>query len=321
MNEQPLISVIVPVYNVEKYLPRCIESIVSQTYKNLEIILVDDGSSDCSFEICSQYAKKDNRIVVIRQSNGGVSSARNKALECAKGEYIAFVDSDDFIDKEMIAILYENLIENNCQISICSFKFFDDTEVKNDKQTYEKFTSTAEETIENVLLGKHYSGHLCNKLFCRNVLEGLRFDENICVSEDAVFVCEALCKIEKSVFESKPLYYYYVRDDSACHKAVDEKFLTVLTACEKIEKIFSQYLNKKLISFALAHTLNWIFALLEKMYSNRQLDKKYFKKIQKEIRKRILLGGFKHLKFKRIFYMLLAVFSIEFLFWVRRLVE
>lgn len=123
MSDSPLISVIIPVYNVEKYLHRCLDSVIEQTYKNLEVILIDDGSTDHSGEICDDYAAKDVRIHVIHQENQGVSAARNKGLDTAKGEYIAFVDSDDYILPEMYAKMLECIIENNVDFCVCQWQY------------------------------------------------------------------------------------------------------------------------------------------------------------------------------------------------------
>ena len=121
MEKQPLISVIVPVYNVENYLPRCLDSIINQTYTNLEILLVDDGATDNSGKLCDEYAQKDNRIRVFHKENGGVSSARNMGLDNATGEYIAFVDSDDYIDKCMYEIMLNSSVQNNADIVVCGY--------------------------------------------------------------------------------------------------------------------------------------------------------------------------------------------------------
>ena len=119
---EQLVSIIVPIYNVEKYIKECIDSIINQTYKNLEIILVDDGSPDCCPKICDEYSKKDKRIKVIHKENGGLSSARNAGLDVAKGEYVSFIDSDDVVDEKFIETLYNLCIENNCDISECNFQ-------------------------------------------------------------------------------------------------------------------------------------------------------------------------------------------------------
>ena len=122
------ISVIVPVYNVEKYLDKCVESIVNQTYKNLEIILVDDGSTDSCPEICDEWAKKDNRIKVIHKPNGGLSSARNAGMDSMTGSYIQFVDSDDYIKSNMIEVMYGNIIKGDYDVCVCNYSFIDESD-------------------------------------------------------------------------------------------------------------------------------------------------------------------------------------------------
>ena len=117
MNE--LISVIVPVYNVEEYLPKCIESIINQTYKNLEIILVDDGSTDNSGRICDEYAKKDDRIIVFHKENGGLSDARNCGIDAATGDWVQFVDSDDYIHQTMVEKMYSSCKRNQTKLAVC----------------------------------------------------------------------------------------------------------------------------------------------------------------------------------------------------------
>ena len=131
MKKNDLISVIVPVYKVEQYLNECIKSIINQTYKNLEIILVNDGSPDDCGKMCDIWAKKDNRIKVIHKKNGGLSDARNCGIDIANGKYIQFVDSDDLLELDMIDFLYTNIQKYNCDISICSNYIFDEKEVIN----------------------------------------------------------------------------------------------------------------------------------------------------------------------------------------------
>lgn len=128
--EKDLISVIVPVYNVEKYLEKCVQSIINQTYENLEIILVDDGATDNSGKICDEFAKKDSRIKVIHKENGGLSDARNFGLDIATGKYISFIDSDDFVNKRLFEILHKEIIKNDYDIAFCDyFKFFENDNV------------------------------------------------------------------------------------------------------------------------------------------------------------------------------------------------
>ena len=135
--EEELISVILPIYNVEKYLEKCLKSVINQTYKNLEIILVDDGSKDNSPQICDEYAVKDKRIVVIHKSNGGLSDARNAGIEIAKGKYIALIDSDDYVEKDYVQFLYQLIKENNAEMSICSHTVLYTNRTRIEKETGE----------------------------------------------------------------------------------------------------------------------------------------------------------------------------------------
>ena len=125
--EKDKISVIIPVYNTELYLRRCLESVINQTYTNLQIIIIDDGSTDNSLKICTEYAQNDNRLIVYSQNNSGVSAARNKGLDMATGDYIAFVDSDDFIENDMFAKLLNTMVNNEADIIVCGIKFYSET--------------------------------------------------------------------------------------------------------------------------------------------------------------------------------------------------
>ena len=129
------ISVIIPIYNVEKYLEKCIDSVLAQTYRNIEIILVDDGSTDKCADICDSYLKKDSRVKVIHKVNGGLSSARNAGLDIAEGDFISFVDSDDFIEKEMLEKLYEALMEADADMAVCNFRWIDTNGARIAKQS------------------------------------------------------------------------------------------------------------------------------------------------------------------------------------------
>ena len=163
-----MISVIVPVYNVENYLDRCIASIVSQSYKELEIILVDDGSSDSSGSICDEWAKKDNRILVLHQNNAGVSSARNAALRIAKGDFIAFVDSDDYIDKNMYSLLLSSA-DNETDICVCGFNTVSDNKITSVSDSSSKTLRSADAVRE--FIGNRAGGLIMgNKLFRRDLV-------------------------------------------------------------------------------------------------------------------------------------------------------
>ena len=162
---EDLITVIVPVYKVEKYIRRCIESIINQTYRNLEIILVDDGSPDDCGKICDEYAKKDNRIKVIHKENGGLSDARNKALDLANGKYVIFVDSDDYIEKNAIGYLYKLIQKYNTDIAIGLVNSIYDGEknsiLKNKESNIKVYNK--EQALETMLYNTEFTNMACNK--------------------------------------------------------------------------------------------------------------------------------------------------------------
>lgn len=215
-----LISVIVPVYKVEKYLSRCIDSIIAQTYKNLEIFLIDDGSPDKSGRICDEYAKKDHRIRVLHKPNGGVSSARNLGLKEAKGEYIGFVDSDDYIAPQMYEVLINNIEKYDADISICGFSQEDQNGVFH-RYWQESITETFDtvQQIDNLLSNRYYRCSIWDRIFKRKTLENVFFHDDIKIYEDMLFDYEAIKKSHKAVFTSTPYYYYCENDSSSAARS------------------------------------------------------------------------------------------------------
>lgn len=217
-----LISIIVPVYKVEAYLPRCVDSILAQTYKNLDIILVDDGSPDNSGKICDDYAKKDDRITVIHQPNGGLSDARNAGIAKAKGAYLTFLDSDDWVPSEYIDYLYELLKETGSAIALCNFL----------KTTTEALPQTTEPEMVTVMkneailakyidLGDDFHPQLvmaCGKLFEASLFETIRFPVGK-LHEDEFTTYKLFHFAPQTVLSKKPLYYYWQREDSIMGEA------------------------------------------------------------------------------------------------------
>lgn len=204
--ETPLISVIVPVYKVEKYLDKCVQSIVDQTYKNLEIILVDDGSPDNCPQMCDEWAKKDPRIKVIHKENGGASSARNVGIDIAQGDYLGFVDSDDFIDLRMYEKLFNAVRNSTKKISHCfSYRYKADRviELKHHRASKEYDLEAA---LNEVFLGRvDYA--VWSKLFEKGVFEGVRFPINE-TNEEAPVIIPVLARSQGFVCVAAPLYYY-----------------------------------------------------------------------------------------------------------------
>lgn len=214
----PKISIIVPVYKVEPYIHKCIDSILNQTFKDFELILVDDGSPDRCGEICDEYAKKDNRIVVIHKENKGVSSARNTGIQIAKGEYIAFVDPDDYIDKNMYEKLLLMAKTNNLDITVCQIKTVNNilgikkvTEIYDNEVLNKK--SIDDELMPSILHGKDYGTFSSvNKLYKKDIFKkyGVLFDETRDHGEDARLNLTLLSKIDRIGFIKEALYIYQI---------------------------------------------------------------------------------------------------------------
>ena len=202
----PKISIIVPVYNVEKYLEKCIDSILNQSFRDFELILVDDGSTDNSGYVCDRYKDQDNRIIVIHKENGGVSSARNRGLDIARGDFIGFMDSDDFIHKDMYKILYDNLIKNEADLAICKAQnvYQDETiKLNNIVEDFPVKVLTSKDALKKLYNIRTTFVYAWNKLYKRELFEELRYPENK-IYEDEWLSPKLLYK------SSKIVYIYFV---------------------------------------------------------------------------------------------------------------
>ena len=236
--QNKLVSIIVPIYNTEKYLKECIESLINQTYKNLEIILVDDGSTDNSRFICDEYKNKIENIKVIHQENQGISNARNKGLEVAQGYYISFVDSDDYVEETMIEKLVRSIEENEADMSICNYY--------PNKENKLKEVLTVDEVMELIIDKRYFRGYVCNKLYKKELLDKLKFEEDIKMCEDFLFNCKYLLKCSKCSYVSERLYFYRANIQSISNSKFSSKYLTILTAYDKIKKIYEENYEKSL---------------------------------------------------------------------------
>ncbi len=212
------ISVVIPIYNVEKYLAKCIDSILAQTYQNLEIILVDDGSTDNSPAICDEYEKKDVRIKVIHKSNGGLSDARNRGIEISTCDYICFVDSDDYIAENMLEILLTRMIKDGSDMAVCNFLYVDEQgesiEERNGYLPIKDGIFTKEEILIQTAQ-PHFAPYTAawNKLYKRSLFENIVFPYGKTI-EDAFVAHEIVDKCSKISCIESPLYYYVQRCDS-----------------------------------------------------------------------------------------------------------
>lgn len=213
MNDKPLVSILSPCYNVEQFLPQCLDSIINQTYENLQIVLIDDGSKDGTWQIMQEYAAKDSRIEIYHQENQGVASTRNHLLEKVKGDYVLFVDSDDWCELSMVEFLVGKALQSEADIVVCGL-------VKNDEVCSDEYVEEAmdrESTIKKFLFHKELSGSLCNKLVKTSLLQGIRFDNRISYGEDALFCWYVLQRVNTVVQTTKQLYHYRMNDSSLSH--------------------------------------------------------------------------------------------------------
>ena len=232
--EKALISIIIPVYKVEKYLEKCIQSVINQTYENLQIILVDDGSPDNCGKICDEYAKKDHRIEVIHKSNGGLSDARNQGLERAKGEYIGFVDSDDYIEADMYEVLYNLLKQYNADVSICNFYTVSQGKIsiKNADNGINEYNRI--EILKEILLDKNIQSYAWNKLYKKELFDEIKYPIGK-KYEDIGTTFYLLEKCNKVVVTGKSEYYYINRQDSIVNNVTES------TITDYIELIMQRY--------------------------------------------------------------------------------
>lgn len=237
------VSVIVPIYKVEKYLDRCVHSILNQTYKNLEIILVDDGSPDNCPQMCDAYAKQDERIRVIHKENGGLSDARNAGLDIASGAYISFVDSDDWIHHQMIEILVNMIEQKQCEIAICQSQYaYESKEYKDSLYESKSIAEQARMITRKVSQYDYFDKSdqrnaytvAWNKLYHRRLFDKIRYPKGK-VHEDEFTTFKLLYEAEGITWTDTVLYYYFVREDSIMGEFKKSRFDIFDAYLEKIQ--------------------------------------------------------------------------------------
>ena len=227
MNEEILISVIVPAYNVEPYIARCLDSILNQTHRNLEVLVIDDGSTDHTSLIIDEYAKKDSRIKVTHKKNGGVSSARIEGIQQANGDYVGFVDSDDYIESDMYEFLLSNAIMYNADISHCGYqRVFPKKRIDYYYNTGKVVLQDNMKGLHDLLTGEFIEPGLCNKLFNKKLIKDFEkselWDSEIKINEDLLANYILFKKSKKSIYEDKCPYYYMMREGSASTSKINE---------------------------------------------------------------------------------------------------
>lgn len=236
----PLISLICPVYNCENFLSRCIESVVAQTYTNWELILIDDGSKDNSLKICYEYAQSHAKIQVLSQTHKGVSAARNYGMSKVKGDYILFIDADDFVESEHVQNLHDNAQKYDADICIASMHVFDVELGQNITNKYFNKAKTIgildkRQAFKNIIYRRGFGGEIAAKMFKTSLIQGLKFDETEIIGEDFSFNCQALHIANKIVFINDLSYHYIRHSNSATRYQTPQNLDKKIKSVEKLE--------------------------------------------------------------------------------------
>ena len=301
----PLVSVIIPIYNVEAYLPQCLDSVISQTYSNLEIVLINDGSTDNSLAIANKYAANDSRIIVVDKPNEGVAATRNVGIATIKGEYVQFVDADDWIEQDMIEKMLNTALRNDCTIVSCGdiLEYSDKKTLINNPVKEETIFSEKKQVIRLFLEHKNMNGALRTKLFKRTLFDGLCFDPDVSYGEDALFVWQMLqsnsnCPI---AFVPESYYHYRMNDASISHSFGKLKFTAYKvwkTITDDTELLYPDLLYKAQASFCNQMTM----ILFDASINGYQYDGN-IQRLQEIVRKyRTVLMKQKECSFRKMFF-------------------
>ncbi|MDY3360868.1 MAG: glycosyltransferase family 2 protein [Clostridium celatum] len=280
-----LISIVVPVYNLEPYLDFCLDSIIEQTYQNLEIILVNDGSTDNSLNICEKYRKNDSRINVISQVNSGVSAARNTGLQCSNGDFFCFVDGDDYITPNYIQLLYEGIIRNKSDVSVCKIGKLkrNDFQVLTTQDLEVNYALISKnKALSDMLYQKGLSWEVVAKLYRKETLQDLRFDETESIGEDFTFSYQYLHNCNRITICNFTGYFYLLREGSATQSRFSEKHRSVLNVAGKFEKFISTH-YPQLANCSNYFTLHSYVDLVDRIYFSEEYSKIELRKYKKEI--------------------------------------
>lgn len=283
----PTISIIIPVFNAEKTIERCIQSLQEQTYEEMEFLFIDDGSTDATSKLIKQYQASDHRIKYFFQCNSGVSSARNYGLKLAQGEYVGFCDADDWVDKDTYELLIYNLKNNKADISIVQLYYericgSRETPFGNDNRLY---VMSPSEAVCEMDKGKLFLGHIWNKLFKKEILQGIAFDKDIFMCEDTLFVHLAISKANLIVFQNSCKYHYVEMSNSLSSSRANKKYLTRRNAYLQIEKICRSNCFYSALPYVYNNIIEGDFSIAWAMAIERKLSRDFYSAIRKEIKK------------------------------------
>lgn len=313
------VDIIVPVYNIEKYIDKCIRSLIKQSLDDVRIILVNDGSSDKSGEICDFYADKYEKIIVIHKENGGLSSARNAGLDICNAEYVGFVDGDDYVDDTMFESLYRNAKKYNADVSCCMM--YDECDgISKARLCKERgLLSEKSEIIKFVL---NNGAHACNKMFKRNVFDDLRFFPGK-TYEDVWLLMHWVQKIDLMYIDERAMYHYVKRSTSISNMGFSRKKLNLIKSSKHNYDIISVN-YPELKGLALKNVLLACMDIRESIYVNAKKDSrllKYDKYYKRYVRNKILclLGSMRNIKSKEIIRIIIGLLSINYYMYIRKM--
>lgn len=304
----PIISIIVPIYNVEEYLPRCINSILAQSLSDLELILVDDGSTDGCPEICDRYAQKDRRIIVIHQENRGQAAARNAGLDIASGSFIGFVDGDDWIHKDMYQDMIDRAIKYNADMIVCGIENLDQNgnKLENWQQINSEIICTKEDILRSFypFYFNNIKGSVCNKVFRACVFGELRFPVGQ-LYEDSYVLLDTICNSERIVLIKEYYYMYFsTRCNSTMHYQYSVKSFETLSVTRKNYIFFSETDNLEQAKYAMEYYVNdYLKHWLTVRLCHREL-KSEFRKYEKEFPMFCVIRSHAICKMKKVAFLL-----------------
>lgn len=309
-----LVSIIIPTYNIEKYIGRCLDSLLKQTYKNLEIIVVDDGSTDNTGKIIDEYTYRYDNIKVIHKANNGVSAARNTGIDIAKGDYIGFVDGDDTVDEEMFQVLIENAVKHNANISHCGYKMVFPSRTDYYYNTEDIIIQNNYNGLKDLLKADRIEPSLSNKIYKSTLFDDIRLRSDIKYNEDLLANFYLFKKCTKSVFYDKCMYNYMIRKGSAATKKISKnKILDPILVMEEIKS--SLETDTDLYNIVYRRYLNNLIGICRnKECRNNKEFKHYIKDAKQELKRVYCDINNKCLIVGKLKYMILGVVYFPLLF-------
>lgn len=303
------VSILIPAYNAAAFLPKCLDSVLNQTYQDLQVVIVDDGSKDNTLEVCREYAAKDSRIEYYEQENRGVASTRNYLLKLIKGDYVLFVDADDWIELDMVEYLCGLAVKDKSGFIMCD-RVINDTEPTQGEPTITVLSQ--EKAVEDFIHHDYFIGSLCNKLIDTHLMKGLEFRNDISYGEDALFIWRVLQNVDNVVVTSKQLYHYRMNEESISHQSFGEKKLTghktwaILT--NEVEEKWPKYTD--LVHGVFARSDMY---LLQAAAQSGYPKDEHIKELQRNVRKNYkFLGPILRHDLKQLFYATMIMFWYGF---------